>query len=114
MLLSRIGPIALEGPLGGSADSNVLRGVHVERNMKMAVKLLPRGLVNRPMGGDTFAEDVKRLQKLVHPGIARYYGGAMDNGLPYLAIELVPGESLRALLDRRGRLPWETMVVRIY
>ena len=41
MLLSRIGPIALEGPLGGSADSNVLRGVHLERNMKMAVKLLP-------------------------------------------------------------------------
>lgn len=110
MLLSRIGPIALESPLGGAADSNVLRGVHLERNMTMAVKLLPRHLVNRPMGGDTFAEDVKRLQKLVHPGIARYYGGAMDNGQPYLAIELVSGESLRSLLERRGRLPWETMV----
>lgn len=110
MLLSRIGPIALESPLGGSADSNVLAGVHVERNMKMAVKLLPRHLVNRPMGGDTFAEDVKRLQKLVHPSIARYYGGAMDNGQPYLAMELVDGESLRSMLDRRGRMAWETMV----
>lgn len=110
MLLSRIGPLALEEPLGGSADSNVLRGIHMERNKTMAVKLLPRQVVDRPMGGDTYAEDVKRLQKLVHPHIARVYGGAMENGQPYLAMELVKGETLRDLLDRRGRLPWETMV----
>jgi serine/threonine protein kinase len=110
MQLSRIGPIALEEPLGGTADSNVLRGVHLERNKGMAVKLLPRHMINRPMGGDYFAADVKTLQKLVHPGIARVYGGAVDNGQPYLAMELVEGESLRCLLDRRGRLPWETTV----
>jgi hypothetical protein len=107
---SRIGPIALEEPLGGSADSNVLRGIHLERNKAMAVKLLPRRLVDRPMGGDSYAEDVKRLQKLVHPKIVRVLGGALDNGQPYLAMELAPGESLRNLFDRRGRLPWETMV----
>jgi serine/threonine-protein kinase len=110
MLLSRIGPIALEEPLGGSPDSNVLRGVHLERNKAMAVKLLPRHIVNRPMGGDYFAADVKTLQSLVHPKIARIYGGAIDNGQPYLAMELVEGESLRCLLDRRGRLSWETTV----
>ncbi len=110
MQLSRIGPIALEEPLGGTADSNVLRGVHLERNKGMAVKLLPRHMINRPMGGDYFAADVKTLQKLVHPGIARIYGGAVENGQPYLAMELVEGESLRCLLDRRERLPWETTV----
>jgi hypothetical protein len=110
MLLSRIGPIALEEPLGGSADSNVLRGIHLERNKTLAVKLLPRHVVDRPMGGDSYAEAVHRLQALVHPHIARVLGGAMENGQPYLALELVKGESLRELLDRRGRLPWETMV----
>ncbi|WP_428307455.1 serine/threonine protein kinase [Lacipirellula sp.] len=105
---SRIGPIALEGPLGGSADSNVLRGVHIERNLRMAVKLLPRDMITRPMGGDYFSADVKLLQRLVHPNIARVMGGAIDEGQPYLALELVEGESLRSLLDRRGRLPWET------
>lgn len=108
MQRSRIGPIALEEPLGGSADSNVLRGVHVERNMRMAVKLLPREMITRPMGGDYFSADVKLLQRLVHPNIARVLGGAIDDGQPYLALELVEGESLRSLLDRRGRLPWET------
>jgi serine/threonine protein kinase len=108
MQRSRIGPIALEEPLGGSADSNVLRGVHVERNLRMAVKLLPREMITRPMGGDYFSADVKLLQRLVHPNIARVLGGAIDEGQPYLAMELVEGESLRSLLDRRGRLPWET------
>lgn len=108
MQRSRIGPIALEEPLGGSADSNVLRGIHVERNMRMAVKLLPREMITRPMGGDYFSADVKLLQRLVHPNVARVLGGAIDDGQPYLAMELVEGESLRSLLDRRGRLPWET------
>jgi serine/threonine protein kinase len=110
MLLSRIGPIALEEPLGGSPDSNVLRGIHMERTKALAVKLLPRHVVDRPMGGDQYAEDVKKLQKLVHPYIARVLGGAMDAGQPYLVMELIQGESLRDLFDRRGRLPWETMV----
>jgi len=107
MQLSRIGPFALEQPLDGLAESHVLRGVHVERKVSMAIKLLPRDVVNRPMGGDTFSADVKQLQKIVHPGVARIFGGAVSEGQPYLALELVEGESLRERLDRRGKLPWE-------
>lgn len=102
--------MALEEPLGGSSDSNVLRAIHVERNMTMAVKLLPRELISGPMGVHTFPEDVKKLQALVHPHIVRYLGGAMENGLPYLALELIDGESLGDRIARLGRLPWETAV----
>jgi len=107
---SRIGPFALEESQGGFEESNVLRGVHIERKVSMAIKLVPRSVVNRPMGGSTFPADVKSLQKLIHPGIARCYGGAVDQGQPYLALEWVQGESLRDRLDRRDRLPWEMMV----
>ena len=68
---TRIGPFALEEPLDGLAESNVLRGVHVERKMSMAVKLLPKSIVNRPMRGSTFSDDVRALQQLVHPRIVR-------------------------------------------
>lgn len=110
MALTRIGPFALEESLDGLAESNVLRGVHVERQISMAVKLVPRSVVNRPMRGSTFSEDVKLLQTMNHPRIVRYFGGAVEQGQPYLALELVQGESLRERLDRRGRLPWEYMV----
>lgn len=110
MQLTRIGPFALEESLDGLADSNILRAVHIEQQRSLAVKLLSKDIVNRPMQGSTFAEDYKLLQQMHHPGIARYYGGAIEQGQPYLAIELVEGESLRARLDRRGRLPWEWTV----
>ena len=110
MQRSRIGPFALEEALDHEGCGNVLRGLHLERKTAMAVKLLPLSLVNRPMAGNSFMADVKRLQRLVHPNIIRYLGGAVEDGQPYLALELVQGESLRDLLDRRGKLPWEMAV----
>ena len=110
MQRSRIGPFALEEALDHEGTGNVLRGLHLERKTSMAVKLLPLTLVNRPMAGNAFSADVKRLQRLLHPNIVRCLGGAIEQGQPYLALELVSGESLRDLLDRRGKLPWEMAV----
>jgi serine/threonine protein kinase len=110
MQRSRIGPFALEEALDHEGTGNVLRGLHLERKTSMAVKLLPLSLVNRPMAGNAFSADVKRLQRLLHPNIVRCLGGAIEQGQPYLALELVSGESLRDLLDRRGKLPWEMAV----
>ena len=110
MQRSRIGPFALEESLEREGTGNVLRGLHLERKQSMAVKLLPLTLVNRPMAGNSFSADVKRLQRLVHPNIVRCLGGAVEEGQPYLALELVNGESLRSMLERRGKLPWEMAV----
>jgi len=110
MQLTRIGPFALEEPLDGLAEGNVLRGMHVERRLAMAVKLLPHEVARQAMGRSCFADDVKQLQKLSHPGLVRILGGATEQGRPYLALELVAGESLRQRLDRRGKLPWEMAV----
>jgi len=110
MQISRIGPFVLEEPLDGLTYSNVLRGVHLEQKVSMAVKLLKRGIGNRPMGGNTFPDDVKQLTRLEHPGIVQCYGGAVQQGQPYLVLELVDGESLRSTLDRRGKLPWDAAV----
>ena len=110
MQITRIGPFALEEPLDDSGNSNVVRGVHVELKISMAVKLLPRNIVTRPMRGNTFSDDVKKLQRLEHPGIVRYHGGAVQDGQPYLVLQLVDGESLRQQLNRRGKLPWELTV----
>lgn len=110
MQRSRIGPFALEESLDREGEGNVLRGLHLERKQSMAVKFLPLNLVNRPMAGNAFSADVKRLQRLLHPNVVRCLGGAIEAGQPYLALELVNGESLRDLLDRRGKLPWELAV----
>ncbi len=110
MQLTRIGPFALEEPLDGLAGSNVVRGVHVEKKLSMAIKLLPREVAKQAMGRSSFGDDIKELQKLDHPGLVRIYGGAVEQGQPYLALELIEGESLRERLARRRQLPWEMAI----
>lgn len=110
MQRSRIGPFALEEALDTEGCGNVVRGLHLQRKTSMAVKLLPTSLVNRPMAGNAFIADVERLKRLIHPSIVRYLGGAVEQGQPYLVLELVEGESLSDLLERRGKLPWDLAV----
>jgi len=109
-MLTRIGPFALEQPLDGLAGSNVIRGVHVERQLSVAIKLLPREVAKQAMGRSSLGEDIKKLQKLEHPGLVRLLGGAVEQGQPYLVLELVEGESLRTRLARRRQLPWEMAI----
>src|SRR5688572_14284049 len=108
--LSRIGAFALEERLGDPPAEGVYRGVHVERRQSFAVRLLPPEVLRGPLAESTFKEEVAALKDLVHPNIVRCYGGSVDQGRPFLALELVAGESLAAQIARRQRLPWETAV----
>jgi hypothetical protein len=52
-----------------------------------------------------FAEESRLGANLMHHGIATVFDYAFQGPLPYTVFEYVPGESLRALLNRRRRLP---------
>ncbi len=106
--LSRVGPYALEEPLGDPHHSHVFRGFHVQRRRSMAIRLLPPERIQGRRGIKLFAGELRALQKLCHPNIARPYGGDVDAGQPFLVSELVPGENLADRLERTGKLPWES------
>ncbi|MBV8274374.1 MAG: protein kinase, partial [Verrucomicrobia bacterium] len=51
-----------------------------------------------------FRRERRILARLNHPFIARFLeGGALENGLPYLAIEYVDGEPIKAYCRNKGR-----------
>ncbi len=109
MVRSKIGPFALESPLG-SHRGNVFRGMHLQQKMQVAVRILPIPLGMTPEVKREFAEEMEQLKSLRHSGVVRCYGGGFDNRDAYLAYELVEGESLEKILERRERLPWETVL----
>jgi len=76
--------------------------------MQVAVRILAIPLGMTPEVKREFADEMEQLKTLRHPAIARCYGGGFDIRDAYLAYELVEGESLKDILDRRERLPWET------
>jgi hypothetical protein len=57
-----------------------------------------------------FSDEMHLLKKLAQPGAARCFGGRIEGQQAYVVQELVEGETLAALVGRRGRLAWEQAV----
>ncbi len=54
---------------------------------------------------DRFRREIEIVRRLDHPGIQRSYDAGEDRSRPYVVMEYVEGETLRARLRRLGRLP---------
>ncbi len=66
-----------------------------------AVKVLRLGL-STPAMRERFVRERQALARLVHPNVARLYdGGGTDDGLPYIAMELVSGVPIDGHCDQR-------------
>ncbi len=93
---SRIGPFTLLAVLGEGGSSTVFRAYREIEGVRqdVALKLLQRGLYS-PDAQKQFRRERQALGQLRHAGIARLIeGGVTDNGLAYIALELVEGKSL--------------------
>jgi hypothetical protein len=102
----RLGPFVLEGRLGDLGS--VYHAIHVEQRRSVAVKLLDPLPAPNHQAVQEFARELLFLQTLQHPNVVSCYGGGVQDLHPYLAMELVRGESLDARLRREGPLPWPT------
>jgi len=96
--------IDLGEEIGRGAMSVVYRATDRRHARPVAVKILQSG----PHGGpdaDRFQREIQLAAGLQHPHILPVYGsGALDGTLFYV-MPFVAGESLRARLNRTGRLP---------
>ncbi len=108
---SRIGPFELVSVLGEGGSSTVF---HARREMQgvqqdVALKVLRRGLYS-PDAQRQIRRERLALGQLQHAGIARLIeGGVTDNGLAYIALDLVEGVPITDFardhrLDLRERL----------
>jgi serine/threonine protein kinase/tetratricopeptide (TPR) repeat protein len=99
----RIGPYLVEGELGRGGSGVVLRAVRADDAYRkaVAIKLVPEAGVS-DVARQRFLDERQILAGLDHPNIARLLdGGQTDDGLPYLVMELVSGESIDAFCDAR-------------
>lgn len=93
---SRIGPFELLEVLGEGGSSTVFRAMRDVDGVRqqVALKLLGRGLYTAE-ARRRFHHEREALARLRHPGIARLIeGGMADNGLAYIALELIEGEPI--------------------
>ncbi|MFM8934082.1 MAG: serine/threonine-protein kinase, partial [Gemmataceae bacterium] len=71
----------------------------------VALKVLPPENAKDRETLERFHQEAKNGAKLDHENIARVYSSGQDQGLHFLALEYVEGETFKKLVDRMGRLP---------
>ncbi len=108
---SRLGPLAIESKLGDHpSQSCVWRAIHVQLKKSVAVKVFAIPFGGTPEARAIFAAEWEQLKKIQHPAIARCFGGGFEETDAYLAHELIEGDTLSSLLERRTRLSWESVL----
>lgn len=58
-----------------------------------------------------FAAEARASARLNHPSIVQVFDAGEENGEPWIAFQLVEGETLETILDRRGRLTMRRAVL---
>src|SRR5436190_5527056 len=92
-------------PIGVGGMAAVLRARDTQLDRCVALKILPPEMACDPENVQRFHQEARSAAKLDHENIARVFYCGEDQRLHFIAFEFVEGETLRALLEKRGRLP---------
>lgn len=99
------GKYRIEHLLARGGMGAVYRARDVQRDRLVAVKIVGAELVGDPEARRQFLREAAILGRLRHPAIVAVFdAGVLADGSGYLVMELVPGDDLRHLLQREGRL----------
>ncbi len=88
--------------LGEGAMSVVHRARDRQLGRIVAVKVLRDSLFGHPVVRERFARESQALARLDHPGVVKVFDAGGEGGQAYLVMELVPGEALSKILERKA------------
>jgi serine/threonine protein kinase len=100
----RLGRFEILGTLGAGGMGEVYRARDIDLDRQVAVKVLPDAFAREPERISRFEREARLLASLNHQNIAILHGIEEHDGLRFLVMELVEGESLAARLER-GPVP---------
>jgi serine/threonine protein kinase/cytochrome c-type biogenesis protein CcmH/NrfG len=98
----------IEKKLGEGGMGAVYKAEHVKMNRPCAIKILSDSALNDPEALPRFNREAQMSSRIDHPNAVTIYDyGESEDGLVYLAMEFVEGETLTKVLERDGRFPLE-------
>src|SRR5262245_6463855 len=103
---ARLGPYEILGAVGVGGMGEVYRGRDTRLDRVVAVKVLPQHLSTSPEVRQRFEREAKTISQLSHPHICALYDVGNQDGVEYLVMEYLEGETLADRLAR-GPLPLE-------
>ena len=102
-----LGPYELQVRLGAGGMGTVYRAVHRRLRQQRAVKVLPGNLAADQTFVQRFEREARVAAELRHPNIVVVHDVDDEDGIYYIAMELLQGRSLRDLIREESPIPIE-------
>lgn len=100
MAENTIGPYQILGQLGAGGMGEVFRALDARVGRQVALKVLPESLAQDPERRRRFEQEARLAASLNHPNVMAIYDVGLDQHPPYIVSELVPGDSLRVVVNQ--------------
>jgi serine/threonine-protein kinase len=93
-------------PIGVGGMGQVYRATQLSLDREVALKILPRHFNSNREAMKRFLNEVRNTASLQHPNIVTVFESGEQDGICYLAMAMIEGESLEQMVER-GRLDEE-------
>ena len=92
---SKVGPYEIIEPIGRGGMGEVYRAHDSRLRRNVAIKTVAFGALDDPAMRERFAREARAVAALSHPNILAIYDVGECDGIPYVAVELLEGDTLR-------------------
>src|ERR1700687_6463137 len=101
---TKLGPYEIVVAIGAGGMGEVYRARDTRLDRTVAIKILPPHLSNNPEAKQRFDREARAISSLNHANICTLYDVGHQDGVDYLVMEFLEGETLAARLPK-GPLP---------
>src|SRR5215472_4304318 len=106
---TRLGPYEVLAPIGAGGMGEVYRARDTRLDRTVAVKILPSHLSENTEAKERFDREARTISSVNHPNICTLYDVGHQDGIDYLVMEYLEGETLADRL-RKGPLPIQQLL----
>ena len=99
------GKYVLEHELASGGMGTIWVALDPKLQRRVALKLMASNQVASAAAREQFEREAQLVARLQSPHVVQIHDYGIDAGSPYIVMELLEGEDLKARLERQGRLP---------
>ena len=101
---TKLGPYEIVAPIGAGGMGEVYKAKDTRLDRTVAIKVLPSHVASNPAVRQRFEREARAVSSLNHPHICTLYDIGSENGVDFMVMEHIEGDTLADRL-KKGALP---------
>ena len=102
---TRLGPYEIVSPLGKGGMGEVYKARDTRLEREVAIKVLRAEWSEDPRFKERLEREAKKISQLQHPNVCTLHDVGSQDGVDYLVMEYLHGETVESRLNNKGPLP---------